>query len=193
MTLHEKAEILSLKSSADGHAFFWEPTSSVWLKGEIQSKSNLFSKIGIGARSVNFEMFRRELTMHQAIQWNGRFCFISNIIKNGVYLNVSAALVEPVECTYKEKKYKRGNLNRPEEIEPEIVTFPGILTEKYLGHEKDVPRAVNELEHVLVTPKPIEMKPGKIVIVGEKPYTVTICHTLDEYKNEYEIRREADT
>ena len=192
MTFHEQAQLLEIQEKSEG-VYSWETVKSLWVLGEIQTKNNLFSKIGIGARSVLLSMYQRDISLSQAFRWKGRFCFLSNIQKDGVYLKVSAALVEPVTCRYICKKYRYDERRRPVEDKPKTISFPGILTEKYLGYERDQPKAVNELDYVLVTPKCIGLESGKIVEVGGVPYTIAICHTLDEYKNEYEIRREEDT
>ena len=47
-----------------------------------------------------------------------------------------------------------------------------------------------------MTPKPIALKTGDLVTIqdGQAPgtYHVTVCHMLDEFKNEYEIAHRED-
>lgn len=52
------------------------------------------------------------------------------------------------------------------------------------------------MTYVLVTPKAIVLGPSDLVSNSElskKPYVVQACHTIDPWKNEYEIaqRKEA--
>lgn len=43
-----------------------------------------------------------------------------------------------------------------------------------------------------MTPKEVALKTADLVEVNDARYAVRICHTLDEYKNEYEIAREEE-
>ena len=72
------------------------------------------------------------------------------------------------------------------------IRFPGILTEKYMKWEQPEPYSVNRLAYVLVTPKPIQLQRGGLVGVSGINYEVQLAHTLDPYKNEYEIVRTED-
>jgi len=72
------------------------------------------------------------------------------------------------------------------------MTFPGVLTEKYLAHQQEWPMSVNDLELVLVAPKPIRLQPGRLVACQGAAWEVLVAHELDKYKNEYEIGRRAE-
>ena len=72
------------------------------------------------------------------------------------------------------------------------MTFPGVLTEKYVRHEQEWPMSVNELGLVLVTPKVITLCPGCLVEARGAAWEVLAPHELDPYKNEYEIGRRVD-
>ena len=52
--------------------------------------------------------------------------------------------------------------------------------------------SANELGLVLVTPKPITLRPGSLVEVRGAAWEVLVAHELDRYKNEYEIGRRVD-
>ena len=52
--------------------------------------------------------------------------------------------------------------------------------------------AVNTLTYVLVTPKAAALEPGSLAEVDGVPYEVQVAHTLDRWKNEYEIVRVVD-
>lgn len=133
----------------------------------------IFSKVGIGARSVELVLRRRALTLYQAMRWRGQHLFLSEITEpERGWLSVKAAAVVPVMCKGRE----------------DGKTFPGVLTEKYLRHEQLEPMAAVTSVYVLVTPKVIELKRGGMVAIGGEAYQVLVCHALDTFKNEYEIK-----
>ena len=72
------------------------------------------------------------------------------------------------------------------------MQFPVVLAEKYLGFTQNTPMAQTQTTFVLVTPKAVSLKIADLVDVGGVRYAVQVCHTLDEYKNEYEITRKDD-
>ena len=177
--LRDRVELLELVET-DG-TFGWQVRKRTWAKAELSEKTNLFSKVGVGARQVVFTLRRQPLSLHEAIRWRGRHCFLTSIVPDGLgHLTVSAALVDLVPCVGCANKTPRG------------PAFPGVLTEKYLKHDQETPMATNTLTYVLVTPKAIALEPGPLVEVAGTAYKVTVAHTLDEYKNEYEITRKGD-
>ena len=95
-------------------------------------------------------------------------------------VEVKAALWETVAC------------QKDVDLDPAGYKFPGVLTEKYLGHTQERPQTSTTVTYVLVTPKAIELAPGSLVDAGGKNYEVQVCHTLDAWKNEYEIQRKED-
>ena len=108
-------------------------------------------------------------------------------------MQIITAEVQRVEC----KAFRQGEEildehNRPQETEEVFLTFPAVITEKYLKYAQDEVHGENDLTFVLVTPKEIQLIPGDLVEISGDFYNVRICHTLDEYKNEYEIQREKD-
>ena len=178
--LDKRLEVLELRKRGDG-AWEWVTVGKTWAQVTIQAKKNLFSNVGIGARDAELVLRRRRLDLHQALRWRGQHYFLTSIVPRGRgHLDVSAALVAPVEC--------RKDADRS----PAGCTFPGVLTEKYVGHEQLDPLAVVTTDFVLVTPKAIALDPGSWVICGGRYYRVLVPHELDEYKNEYEIRRKED-
>ena len=96
------------------------------------------------------------------------------------HLLISGALVRISQCMADVHKGKPG------------MTFPAILTEKYVAHERLDPYAVNILTYVLVTPPEIELQRGGLVQVDGTNYEVQLAHVLDPSKIEYEIVRKAD-
>ena len=123
----------------------------------------------------------RTLTLHNAFLWRGRFCFLTSIVDGDPgFQVVKAALCEPVDCIPDADREAQG------------CRFPGVLTEKYVGHEQLDPHAEVTGDLVLVTPKAVTLVPGSWVIAGDRYFLVRVPHELDPFKNEYEIRRKED-
>ncbi len=178
-----------------GDTYAWEQTASTWAKAEQLKSNNIFSQVGIGVKAVKFKIRERNtLTLHNAFRWQGKHCFLTDIVGVGrMYYEVTAALIEPHICTVERTGEPILNeLNRPVYNESKTISFPGCLTEKYIGHTQGEPMAITEIRLVVVTPKVIELSVGEIVTINNTPYTVIIPHTLDEYKNEYEIMARSD-
>lgn len=190
--LKENVDILTLVQS--GTEWLWNDTADAYAKAEPSDKKNYFSTVGMGAGTVKFTIRPRVLTLHNAVQWKGRHCFLTDIVKtqDKRHLEITAAFVEPRVCSVKRTVTTVDPvLKRPVESAPQLLSFPGCLTEKYLGRIQTEPMNVNETRLILVTPKVIELEAGEVVTVAgfEQPFTVLIPHTLDAYKNEYEITR----
>lgn len=185
--LRERLEVLELRETQAG-AWEWVSEGRTWGQVTLSDKRNLFSTVGIGARDAQLVLRRRPLTLGHALRWGGQHLFLTAIRPRGRgYLDVSAALVEPVGCVGRPVDAGMGRGNRPDRQEKEPVRFPGVLTEKYLGYTRQETHAVNDTGLVLVTPKAILLKAGDLVDTGAETYNVRVVHTLDPWKNEYEI------
>lgn len=197
MIFDKKAQILNLAEDAPD-SFAWVESKGIWLHTEQQSKNNLFSKVGIGARSILFTMQPRSLTLHHAIRWRGRHYFLTAIDKQSpVCMEVTAALVDIRECTVTRPDDSLDEMKRPKYQSGSgdilVTTFPAVLTEKYMGFVQEAPMAQIEQTYVLITPKAVLLQAGNLVAVGTLgKYAVRLCHTLDEFKNEYEVYRKGD-
>lgn len=185
--LRDRVEILSLENL--DKVYTWEVLDTVWAKVEIIDKINIFSKIGIGVKSAKFIIRKRMLTLHNAIRWQGRHYFITDIKEiDRLYCEVIAAQIEPKTCIATRVIPTKNELNRPVPGEPQMIaTFPGYLVEKYLSYQQQEPQAIQEITYVLVAPKVIELETADLITIGEETYSIRIPHNLDEYKNEYEI------
>lgn len=186
--LKEDVDVLNLQKSDTSYS--WVQKAKIRAKAESMTSKNLFSQVGIGVKSVKFTLRKRDLTLHNAFRWNGKFCFLTDITEiNRLYYEVTAAMVEPKTCQLmKAEKTMDETLHRPIYSEPQaVLTFPACLTEKYMGFQKLNPQSQVNAQYVLVTPKAIELALGDLVKVGETIYNVQIVHDLDEFKNEYEI------
>ncbi len=189
--LNKAVHVLELRETAPG-AWEWGPIRRTWTMLTLQTKKNLFSSVGIGARGAELILRRQPLTLHNALLWGEQHLFLSAILPEGrLHLRVQAALVEPVTCLATRTEDTVGEAGRPTTAETMRMTFPGVLTEKYTRYEREETHAENETSYVLVVPKVVQLKASDLVTVQEGPakgvYYVTICHVLDPYKNEYEI------
>ena len=158
-----------------------------------KNNATIFSKIGLSAKTVIFTVHRTEISYFHSIQFGEIWHYITDILPEGVHMQIITAEVQRIEC----KVLRQGEEildehNRPQETEEDFLTFPAVLTEKYLKYAQDEVHGENDLTFVLVTPKEIQLIPGDLVEISGDFYNVRICHTLDEYKNEYEIQREKD-
>lgn len=189
--LDQPLEVLELRETASG-VWEWVTLRRAWAQVEQTAKTNLFSKVGVGARDAAIVIRRQALTLHNALRWRGQHLFLTAITqRDRNHLDVGAALVGPVACTARSYTTRVGTGNRPEKEEQPPVTFPGILTEKYVRYEQEDTYAKARRGLVLVTPKAIELSEGALVTVTEGPakavYNVQARHVLDAYKNEYEM------
>lgn len=174
--LNKRLGVLALRETAEG--WEWEETGKVWARVELTGKSNLFSRVGIGARDALITIRKRALSLHQALRWEGRHLFLTEITEpEKGWMEVHAALVEPVECIANVHEGSGG------------PRFPGVLTERYVRHEQGEPMETNAICYVLVVPKPITFRLGGLIRVGETVFKVLALHPLDPLKNEYEIMR----
>lgn len=179
-SLSERLELLELRQTAE-QTWEWVPIRRIWAKVEQTAKTNLFSKVGVGARDANLVIRRQPLTLHQALRWKGQHLFLTSITKRDrMHLDVQAALVANVACRADADEGENG------------IRFPGVLTEKYAKWEQPEPYSINRLTYVLVAPKVIQLQRGGLVAVEGVNYEVQLAHILDPYKNEYEIVRTED-
>lgn len=194
--LNQAIQVLELRR--DGDAYAWERVRRTWAAAVQDDRANLFSSVGVGARGVTFTIRKsRTLTLHNAFFWQGQFCFLTSIVEGDPgFQVVKAALCGPRRCAAVRRTGGLGPGNRPQVTEGPRVTFPGVLTEKYVRHTQEDSYARAEALCVLVTPKAVELLEGDLTTVEEGPaaglYNVRACHVLDAYKNEYEIARRRD-
>lgn len=189
--LREHISILELQEISTG-TWGWVPFRKSKASIELGNGKNLFSVVGIGARDAKLILRRQELSPHQAILWGKQHLFISSVVPKGRrHMEVSAAMVSVVPCVGETFKSRLGPGNRPIREKGPEIQFPGILTEKYVGYEREATHATASVTYVLVTPKAVKLSEGDLVTIseGNAPgvYNIQKCHRLDDYKNEYEI------
>lgn len=180
--LKDRVQVLELDYDEGTDTYAWATTRRTWAAAEQDTRNNLFSSVGVGARGVTFTIRRSpSLTLHNAFRWRGQHCFLTSIVDGDPgFQIVKAALCEPSEC------------RKDADKEPQGCLFPGILTEKYVGHEQLDLHAEVTGDFVLVTPKTVKLAPGSWVTVGGDYFLVRAPHELDPFKNEYELRRKED-
>lgn len=189
--LKERIQILCLKKS--DNEIIWKAYKNTWAQVEITGKTNYFSKVGMGVLSVKFTMRRQSLSLYDALCFRGRHYFITGITPiSNLHMEVETAKIEPVPCVQFSNETILDQLNRPVDEQKPVLTFPGMLVEKYLRSNIETGHDEGEVTLVLVTPKQVQVDAGKLIEVQGKPYKVAVCHMLDEYKNEYEIIRTED-
>ena len=181
--LNQPVQVLELRETAPG-VWEWTPVRRTWASITFQSKTNLFSKVGIGARDAAVVVRRQPLTLHHVLRWGDTHLFLTSIVPMGRnHLEVDAAVVETVACTAVRPEDTVGENGRPVHGETMRVTFPAVLTEKYVRYEREDTHAESEAAYVLVTGKPIELTEGHLVTVragpAPGPYPEQADHRLD--------------
>ena len=183
-SMREHLSVLELVYEETSDTYRWQETRKVWAHAEYYDRTNLFSSVGIGVRGVTLTIRRDPaLSLRNAYGWGDKHCFLTRIrpdIPAKGFWTVSAAPVTVRSCRKDAGKTPAG------------CSFPGVLTEKYVGHEQPDLHAETRKDYVLVTPKVIELAPGSWVTVDGAYYRVLVPHLLDEFKNEFEIRRRED-
>lgn len=177
--MRERLDILTLQKTALGYA--WCADRRTWAKVELTGKNCYFSKVGLGARAAEITLRRQPLDLREAICWRGKHLFPTEITtpERG-WMTVQAAVMDVGEWS------ALGDRDTPD------VLFPAAITEKYLGYAQERPMAESTVTYVLVTPKVITLRPSDLVSnldTAPGTYVVTCCHTIDPWKNEYEITR----
>lgn len=158
----------------------WQPVRKTWAMAEREKSGNIFSSVGLSAESWTFTVRKQDITMADALLFNGQHHFITAITEpERGFFEIRTARVQVAQC---ESIAREGG----------GVKFPAALTEKYVKFEQQMPMATNTVCYVLVTPKSVVLKPGSRVAVNGVPYPILTAHTLDCWKNEYEIQRECD-
>ena len=191
--LSERLELLELKETQPD-TWEWVSGGRLWAQVEVDGGKNLFSSVGIGTRNAKLVLRTRPLDLHQALRWKEQHLFLTGITKlDRMHLAVSAALVETVVCKAQRSRsaVDPDRNNRPVSTQLPELSFPGVLTEKYARYESADTYASAKTLLVLVTPKAVELLEGDLVTVTEGAakavYNVQARHTLDAFKNEYEL------
>lgn len=192
-SLDQRLTLLSLQETSP-NTFEWVEVGKVWASVTQDGSKNYFSSVGLGARNAKIIMRRSPIDMTQALRWGSQHLFLTSITqRDRMHWDVSAALVDVVTCSMDRTttQVDKANGNRPTKVQSPPVTFPGVLTEKYVKYNLEDTHAKATSTYILVTPKAVVLEEGDLVTVQEGPakavYNVQGSHVLDRYKNEYEI------
>lgn len=189
-TLKDRIKVLSI--GLEDNNYRWIEESPIWSKAEYTGKKNIFSNFGYGEKQIKFFIRKRNLSLHNAFIWQNKHCIITDILEvERRYMEVNCAIIEPKECrvTRCNDTTQLDEYNRPIDGEEDYtITFPSIMVEKYIKQTAEEPMSTVESVNILITPKVIVLINGEIVNIQGIDYEVLVSHTLDEYKNEYEIR-----
>ena len=190
--LRERGQILRLNGE---NTLEWQTLCDVWLKGQETGRRNLFSTLGIGAAGAEFLLRERDLTLHDAILYRGQHYFLTEIGREGIhpiYYKVQAARITPQTVTVWRDQVSKGEYGRPLR-EPEVIgSFPGLITEKYLGSVEETMHIESEERLIVVAPKAAIYQTGDHFEIGENRYRVMVAHPFEDFKNEYEVKRVVD-
>ncbi|KGF56167.1 hypothetical protein HMPREF9460_01369, partial [Flavonifractor plautii 1_3_50AFAA] len=80
--LNQPVQVLELRETAPG-VWEWVPARRTWASITLQPKTNLFSKVGIGARNAAVIVRRQPLTLHHALRWGDTHLFLTSITPMG--------------------------------------------------------------------------------------------------------------
>lgn len=190
--LRDRVTLLRLTGGAD---LAFAPAAQVWAQVRETGRKNNFAKVGIGADGVEIVLREREITLHDAILWNGCHYFLTNIAKEGVhpvYLKIQAARVPCRTAEATRYRTFRGETGQPVNTLERLGSFPACLTEKYLGSREEPSHMENETRLVAVAPKAAAYQAGDLFEISGKRYRVMVVHDLEDWKTEYEIQQVED-
>lgn len=170
----------------------YEPRQWTWAEATLAG-SNIFASSGLSVRGCEFVIRRRCFEPQWSLYWKGRDWFVTDIQElDRLWLKVSTAGAPLVTATLKRNtEMTEANITR--QVLGPLLTAQVWLTEKYMGHDQTSGPATATATLVVVTCKAVEAKPGDVMVINGDSYAVTLCHALDETKNEYEIVKRGDT
>lgn len=197
--LDDKVEVLTLQKSGDEYR--WERERLAWASVVEDRRRNVFSSVGTAAMGVTVTMRNDgRFDLSKAMRWAGKFLFPTAIEVGEARdrVAVKAAVCDFVSpCTATGYTTVLGEGNRPQKVEKTPLTFPGIVTGKWSGYERNDTHAAEDNVLVLVTPKEIMLEVGDLVTIQEAilqaVYNVQKRHLLSGVnKNEYELAYSRD-
>lgn len=127
--LNERVKLLRL--AADGTKYQWAEAGKLWAAAEQKEKTNLFSSVGIGARSAEFIVRRCGLTLRDAFLWRGKHCFLTSIVDEGkLHWKITAALIEPAACAATRPEKGKGRTGQALLHAEAALFVPGVFDRK---------------------------------------------------------------
>lgn len=158
---------------------------------------SIFSAVAMAARPVKLTMRHDpRLSLRHALRLDdGTHLFLTRITPqdNRLYMTVEAAAVRLSACAVTRTRVDVDpTYNRPRLAEKQVLTFPAVLSERYLTNRQDTPQTTTTDRMVLTCPKAVTLRVGEVVTVDGHKYVVRILHELDPDRNDYEIERKED-
>lgn len=172
-------EFNKLVAALDYTGNAWEERRTLWVSAEYVSKV-IFSPLAAGAQGYKVTARRyAEPTQHQALRIDGNHCMITAVRRQLMYVEMDVAIIVPKQFTL-----RRQNAD--------VGTFYGALAERFVSWTQQTPGAKSETGMLLVTPKPVTLRAGDIVVGAAGRFSVRECHVADDYHNDYEIIKVGD-
>lgn len=189
--------ITGLRIVENAEGFAWKDDGLRYALTEWPAKRSVFSNVAMSARAVKLTMRRDDrLTLQHAMRLpDGRHLFLTQItpLENRLYMTVDAAVVRLSDCSVKRTKTVIDPaFNRVKLGTERTVTFPAVLSERYLHDRQATPQLMNTERMVLTCPKAVDLNIGESVTVDGAEYIVLVAHELDPDRNDYEVQRKID-
>jgi len=170
----------------------WKAYAGAWASREDVGKV-VYSSYAVGTPGAKFILRERSTTLFDAILCGGKHYMLAEIRRDKAYETVTAAEVNLTACTKCAPVIVgKDEYNRPVYGDPEVLTFPGVLAEKYVNYAQEQPNASIERGVMLTTPKEILISAGDEIHAGGAKYAVQRAYLLDAHKNDYEIVEKRD-
>lgn len=189
-------QAFSVRESGEIKIGSWENTAVLFAGKEEKNGLSVYASHAAAKRTSTKFYVRAEIeiTQHNRVVFCGVPYTLTGISEKGRdLLELSAVQVRDDTCSVYRRDAQVDAYKRPIcGVPPKVMEFPAVLAEKYLGFAQNIPMAQTQTTFVLVTPKAVSLKIADLVDMGGARYAVQVCHTLDEYKNEYEITRKDD-
>lgn len=184
--LRKKITILELDSQYN--VWTWVPFHETMAQIERLNKRSIFSAVALAAVPLELILRPQKISLANSILWGDQQLYITAVEQLRYAVKVNAAPLQSVTVEQRIVRFERNELNNPVPLDPEIISFPAWLTEKYVKANRDVPRTAIETGYVLIVPKAIpEIPTGDIIDIDGKAYAVEVRHLLDPDRNEYEV------
>jgi head-tail adaptor len=191
--LNKRISIQKLISSKiEYESFLWELESKLWAHKKVENRRCVFSKFGMSSdtTTVFTVRFNKNLNKNFSIVHENDFYIIVSIIdtedKKQIQ-EVTAAKVILKTCEIIRLVSEKGLLNRPKDELKKIYEFPCCLAEKYIRNIQENVQSIIDETYILITPKGINIDNGDLAVIDGVTYNILTSHTLDEFRNEYEI------
>lgn len=186
--LDKRLEVLSFSSYA------WNRTRYAWASMKWKDRV-IYSNYAVGTHGTEFTIRKTDdITPANLIRFGGQYYMLASIHTDETrrYLIASAAEVSLSNCTREEPNISYNGLNRPVYGDPTLVSFPGILSQKYINIRQEQPNTQVESGLILTTPKEIVLETGEVLTIGVDNFSVKQCYLLDHWHNDFEVVKVVD-